>query len=155
LKFWEKKCFLAIFFQKSIKSYIRYLFSPKRVRCTLGTFSTSVKSPDFFCTIYLFFRNFTKISDQKNRFCFYRRHFDAPQKRVKGVKRVLYVLFLKVHRLDLSHPKYWPPMINWGKVIQNGSFYTPTPQMTLVSPWLKVRQPFCFSFSFLLRLWSF
>ena len=91
-----------------------------------------MKCPDFFCTIYPFFRNFTKILDQKKRFFSYRGHFDPPK---KGVKRVFHVLFLKVHRLDLPHPKYWPPIINRGKVIQMGGFYTATPpHMCLVAP---------------------
>jgi hypothetical protein len=105
----RKKICFAIFCQKSIKSYIRYLLPLKKGKVYFRYFFNFSKKSRLFGTIYPFFRNFTKILDQKNRFFSYRGHF-APQKRVKGVKRVLHVLFLKVHRLAvLSPPKISPP----------------------------------------------
>ena len=123
----RKKNVFAIFFQKSIKSYIRYLLPLKKGKVYFRYFFNFSKKSRLFGTIYPFFRNFTKILDQKNRFFFLSRALWPPQKRVKGVKRVLHVLFQKVHRLEVPHPKYRPPIINRGKVIQMGGFYTAPP----------------------------
>ena len=124
----EKKFFFAIFFQKSIKSYIRYLLPLKKGKVYFRYFFNFSKKSRLFWYDLPFFSQFYENFGPKKTFFFLSRALWPPK------KRVFHVLFLKVHRLDLPHPKYWPPIVNRGKVIQNGGFYTQPPHMCLVSP---------------------
>ena len=91
-----------------------------------------------------FFSQFYENFGPKKAFFFLSRALWPPKKRVKRVKKVLHVLFQKVHRLAVLHPKYRLPIVNRGKVIQNGGFYTaPLPHMCLVSPCTKSEKKGC------------
>ena len=128
----RKKMFFAIFFQKSIKSYIRYLLPLKKGKVYFRYFFNFSEKSRLFLYDLPIFSQFYENFGPKKAFFFLSRALWPPKKRVKGVKRVFHVLFLKVHRLAVPHPKYWPPIINRGKVIQNGGFClaTPTPPPT-------------------------
>ena len=139
MKFWEKKFFCHIF-SKIHKIVHKVPFTPKKGKVYFRyCFNFSKKSRLFLYDLPFFSQFYENFGPKKPFFFLIEGTLTPPQKRGKGVKRVLHVLFLKVNPLDLPHPKYWPPIINRGKVIQNGGFYPAIPpHVTLVSPWVPV-----------------
>ena len=117
----RKKNFFAIFFQKSIKSYIRYLLPLKKGKVYFRYFLTSVKSPDFCCTIYTFFAILRKFLTKKSVFILIEDSL-TPPKRVKEVKKGTWCTFLNSTSFGPTPPQILTPIVNRGKFIQNGDF---------------------------------